>query len=62
MAPFVLMRRRTAMPGLLEALNNKGFHNHPVRDKGVAGSNPATPTSSTNKALIALIFLPTLSI
>jgi hypothetical protein len=33
-----------------------------VRDEGVAGSNPATPTSSTNKVLIALIFLPTLSI
>jgi hypothetical protein len=34
----------------------------PVRNEGVAGSNPATPTSSTNKALIALIFLPTLII
>jgi len=33
-----------------------------VRDEGVAGSNPATPTSSTNKALIGHIFLPTLSI
>jgi len=35
---------------------------HLVRDDVVAGSNPATPTSSTNKALIALIFLPTLII
>jgi hypothetical protein len=28
-----------------------------VRDEGVAGSNPATPTSSTNKALIGHIYL-----
>src|SRR6516225_8155768 len=34
-----------ATPGLLKALKNKGFHNHLVRDEGVAGSNPATPTS-----------------
>jgi hypothetical protein len=26
---------------------------HSVRDEGVAGSNPATPTSSTSKALIS---------
>jgi hypothetical protein len=33
---------------------------HLVRDEGVAGSNPATPTSSTTKALIGRIFLQTL--
>ena len=32
----------------------------PVRDEGVAGSNPATPTSSTNKALIGRSYLQTL--
>jgi hypothetical protein len=30
---------------------------HLVRDEGVAGSNPATPTNSTNKALISRIYL-----
>jgi hypothetical protein len=32
----------------------------PVLDEGVAGSNPATPTSSTPKALIIRIYLQTL--
>ena len=36
-------RRRHA--GSTQALNNKGFHNHLVRDEGIAGSNPATPTT-----------------
>jgi hypothetical protein len=31
-----------------------------VRDEGVAGSNPATPTSSTTKALIGRSYLQTL--
>ena len=35
---------------------------HLVRDEGVAGSNPATPTSYTSKALISRIFLQTLII
>jgi hypothetical protein len=30
---------------------------HHVRDEGVAGSNPATPTSSTTKALIGRSYL-----
>ena len=33
---------------------------HLVRDEGVAGSNPATPTSSTTKALIGRSYLQTL--
>ena len=36
-------RRRHA--GSTQALKNKGFHNHLVRDEGIAGSNPATPTT-----------------
>jgi hypothetical protein len=35
---------------------------HNVRDEGVAGSNPAAPTSYTGKALISRIFLQTLII
>src|ERR1700752_4731807 len=33
-----------------------------VRDEGVAGSNPATPTSTTVKVLIIGMFLQTLTI
>jgi hypothetical protein len=35
---------------------------HLVRDEGVAGSNPATPTICATKALISRIFLQTLII
>jgi hypothetical protein len=35
---------------------------HHLRDKGVAGSNPATPTNTTPKVLITGIFLQTLTI
>jgi hypothetical protein len=41
------------------------FHPNPhslVRNEGVAGSNPATPTISATKALISRILLQTLII